>query len=106
NGGSSIGMSKVNSPSEELGTAIEKAFKEDDQVLIEEFIEGREFTIGVFRAKGEIITLPFTEVRSKKEFFDFEEFFFATDLGEGEGDDLAFSAEDTDGKFASFDKFF
>lgn len=72
NGGSSIGMSKVNSPSEELGAAIEKAFKEDNQVLIEEFIAGREFTIGVFRSKGEIITLPFTEVRSKKEFFDFE----------------------------------
>jgi D-alanine-D-alanine ligase len=72
NGGSSIGMSKVNSPSEELGVAIEKAFREDDQVLVEEFIVGREFTIGVFRSKGEIITLPFTEVKSKKEFFDFE----------------------------------
>jgi D-alanine-D-alanine ligase len=72
NGGSSIGMSKVNDPSEELGPAIEKAFREDDQVLIEEFIPGREFTIGVFRSKGEIITLPFTEVKSKKEFFDFE----------------------------------
>ncbi|HXO77308.1 MAG TPA: D-alanine--D-alanine ligase [Puia sp.] len=72
NGGSSIGMSRVNSPSEELGAAIEKAFREDDQVLIEEFIAGREFTIGVFRSKGEIITLPFTEVKSKREFFDFE----------------------------------
>jgi D-alanine-D-alanine ligase len=72
NGGSSIGMSKVNSPSEELGVAIEKAFREDDQVLIEEFITGREFTIGVFRSEGEIITLPFTEVKSKREFFDFE----------------------------------
>ena len=72
NGGSSIGMSKVNSASEELGTAIEKAFREDSEVLVEEFIEGREFTIGVFRSKGEIITLPFTEVKSKKEFFDFE----------------------------------
>ncbi len=72
NGGSSIGMSKVNNPSEELGAAIEKAFKEDDQILIEEFISGREFTIGVFRANGEIITLPFTEIRTKKEFFDFE----------------------------------
>src|ERR1700744_4004816 len=72
NGGSSIGMSKVNNPSEELGAAIEKAFKEDDQVLVEEFIAGREFTIGVFRSKGEIITLPFTEVKSKREFFDFE----------------------------------
>ena len=72
NGGSSIGMSKVNSPSEELGAAIEKAFREDKEVLVEEFIAGREFTIGVFRHKGEIITLPFTEVKSKKEFFDFE----------------------------------
>ncbi|HXR83299.1 MAG TPA: D-alanine--D-alanine ligase [Hanamia sp.] len=72
NGGSSIGMSKVNSPSEELGAAIEKAFKEDDQVLVEEFIKGREFTIGVFRSKGKIIALPITEVISKKEFFDYE----------------------------------
>ncbi|MBS1668884.1 MAG: D-alanine--D-alanine ligase [Bacteroidetes bacterium] len=72
NGGSSIGMSKVNNPSEELGAAIEKAFKEDDQILVEEFITGREFTIGVFRSKGEIITLPFTEIKTKKEFFDFE----------------------------------
>ncbi|MDQ6813480.1 MAG: D-alanine--D-alanine ligase [Bacteroidota bacterium] len=72
NGGSSIGMSKVNEPSKELGLAIEKAFKEDDQVLIEEFIEGREFTIGVFKTRGEIITLPITEVISKKDFFDYE----------------------------------
>jgi D-alanine-D-alanine ligase len=71
NGGSSIGMSKVNKP-EELDAAIEKAFKEDEQVLIEEFISGREFTIGVFRHKGEVVTLPITEVKSKKEFFDFE----------------------------------
>ena len=72
NGGSSIGMSKVNAPSEELGAAIEKAFREDDQVLVEEFIKGREFTIGVFRSKGKVIALPITEVITKKEFFDFE----------------------------------
>ena len=72
NGGSSIGMSKVNNATEELGAAIEKAFKEDDQVLVEEFIEGRELTIGVFKTKGTIITLPITEIISKKEFFDFE----------------------------------
>jgi D-alanine-D-alanine ligase len=72
NGGSSIGMSKVNSQSEELGKAIEKAFKEDDQVLVEEFIKGREFTIGVFKSKGEIIALPITEIISKKDFFDYE----------------------------------
>jgi D-alanine-D-alanine ligase len=72
NGGSSIGMSKVNKASEELGAAIEKAFNEDDQVLVEEMIQGREFTVGVFRTKGEIIVLPITEVMAHKEFFDFE----------------------------------
>ncbi len=72
NGGSSIGMSKVNSSSEELGSAIERAFKEDEQVLVEEFIKGREFTIGVFRCKGKIIALPITEIISKKDFFDYE----------------------------------
>jgi D-alanine-D-alanine ligase len=72
NGGSSIGMSKVKQPSEELGAAIEKAFREDDQVLVEEFISGREFTVGVFRSGKEIITLPVTEVKTTKDFFDFE----------------------------------
>lgn len=72
NGGSSIGMSKVNQHSEELGKAIAKAFNEDDQVLVEEFIKGREFTIGVFRSNNKIITLPITEVISKKDFFDYE----------------------------------
>lgn len=71
NGGSSIGMSKVMDPSG-LDAALEKAFQEDEQVLVEEFISGREFTIGVFRKEGEIITLPFTEVITKKDFFDFE----------------------------------
>ncbi|MGG9971630.1 D-alanine--D-alanine ligase [Ferruginibacter sp. SUN002] len=71
NGGSSIGMSKVNK-AKDLADAIEKAFKEDDQVLVEEFIKGREFTIGVFKTKGQIISLPITEVIAKNEFFDFE----------------------------------
>ena len=71
NGGSSIGMSKVNE-AHELPGALEKAFKEDDQVLIEEFIKGREFTIGVFKSKGNIIALPMTEIITKKEFFDYE----------------------------------
>jgi D-alanine-D-alanine ligase len=67
-------MSKIDTPSDELGYAIEKAFKEDDQVLVEEMIKGREFTVGVFKTKGNIIVLPLTEVRadSDKAFFDFE----------------------------------
>ncbi|THU40731.1 D-alanine--D-alanine ligase [Niastella caeni] len=71
NGGSSIGMSKVNAAAD-LAGALDKAFKEDDQVLVEEFIAGREFTIGVFKSPKEIITLPITEVKSKKDFFDYE----------------------------------
>lgn len=70
-GGSSIGMSKV-SKAEELEPAIVKAFKEDSQVLIEEFIKGTEVTCGLFFAKGELHVLPLTEIRSSKDFFDYE----------------------------------
>ncbi|GAC1388556.1 MAG: D-alanine--D-alanine ligase [Ginsengibacter sp.] len=79
NGGSSIGMSKV-ADQKALQDAVNKAFNEDDQVLIEEFISGREFTIGVYKSNGEIKTLPITEIITKKDFFDFE----AKYLGESE----------------------
>jgi D-alanine-D-alanine ligase len=69
--GSSLGVSKVKNV-EELLPAIEKAFKEDDQVLIEEFIEGRELTIGIYKANGYMYALPATEIVSKNEFFDYE----------------------------------
>ncbi len=71
NGGSSIGMSKVKS-AEELPAALEKAFHEDTQVLVEEFIQGREFSIGVYSGKNGIIVLPTTEVIPSNDFFDFE----------------------------------
>ncbi len=71
NGGSSIGMSKVHEPAA-LEQAISKAFKEDDQVLVEEMIRGREMTVGVFKTRGNILVLPITEVMSKKDFFDYE----------------------------------
>ncbi|MFI5453259.1 D-alanine--D-alanine ligase [Pedobacter sp. UC225_61] len=70
-GGSSIGMSKVKH-ADDLQAALDKAFNEDDQILIEEFVEGREFSVGVFKTKGEIIVLPATEVIPANEFFDFE----------------------------------
>lgn len=70
-GGSSIGMSKVKT-AEELGEAIQKAFNEDNQVLIEEFIAGREFTIGLYKIKEKVNVLPCTEIVSSKEFFDYE----------------------------------
>jgi D-alanine-D-alanine ligase len=69
--GSSLGVSKVVSPEQLMG-AIDKAFAEDNQVLIEEFIEGRELTIGVYAIKGKIHTLPPTEIVSKNDFFDYE----------------------------------
>ncbi|HLF47037.1 MAG TPA: D-alanine--D-alanine ligase [Chitinophagaceae bacterium] len=71
NGGSSIGMSKV-SKEEELEPAIANAFQEDEQVLIEEMINGREFTVGAFQSGGKVIVLPVTEIKSQKDFFDYE----------------------------------
>jgi D-alanine-D-alanine ligase len=71
NGGSSIGMSKVKSDSE-LPAALTKAFIEDTQVLVEEFIQGREFSVGVYNGKNGLTVLPVTEVIPKNDFFDFE----------------------------------
>jgi len=70
-GGSSIGMSKVKHL-DDLEAAVEKAFNEDDQILIEEFVSGREFSVGVFRSNGKVDVLPATEVIPANEFFDFE----------------------------------
>jgi D-alanine-D-alanine ligase len=71
NGGSSIGMSKVKT-AEELPEALAKAFREDKQVLVEEFIAGREFTIGIYQGRDGITVLPATEIVTSKEFFDYE----------------------------------
>lgn len=70
-GGSSIGMSKVNEM-KDLPEAIEKAFHEDNEVLIESYVKGRELTCGVFRYKNKKLVFPVTEIISKKEFFDYE----------------------------------
>ena len=71
NGGSSLGMSKVKT-TEELNPAIQKAFDVDDQILVEECIVGREFTIGVYKNRQNIITLPITEIITEQEFFDYD----------------------------------
>lgn len=71
NGGSSVGMNKVQNIAG-LPQALKLAFKEDDQVLIEEFIKGREFSIGIARLNGHLKVLPATEIISSKEFFDYE----------------------------------
>lgn len=71
NGGSSVGMSKVYNAAA-LPDALTKAFKEDEQILVEEFIKGREFSIGIVRLKGKLTVLPATEIISSKDFFDYE----------------------------------
>ena len=71
NGGSSVGMSKVYNTAG-LPDALQKAFHEDDQILVEEFIKGREFSVGVARLKGKITVLPTTEIITSKDFFDYE----------------------------------
>jgi D-alanine-D-alanine ligase len=71
NGGSSVGMSKVYNVAG-LPEALKKAFNEDPQILVEEFIKGREFSIGVARLQGKIKVLPATEIITSKDFFDYE----------------------------------
>lgn len=70
-GGSSFGVTKVKT-AEELVPAIEKAWIESDEALVEEFIEGKEFTCGLVKLKDQTILFPVTEVLPKNEFFDFE----------------------------------
>jgi len=71
NGGSSVGMSKISDQSQ-LESAIELALKEDEEVIVEEFVKGREITCAVMKYKKEIIIFPITEIISKKDFFDYE----------------------------------
>ncbi len=71
NGGSSIGMSKVNK-AEELQAAVEKAFLEDDQVIIEEFINGKELSCGMIKTKESLLVFPVTQIIPDNEYFDFE----------------------------------
>ena len=70
NGGSSIGVSKVNYI-DELENKIKIAFNEDNQVLIETFLEGQEVSVGVIEQNGQRIILPITEIISENELFDY-----------------------------------
>jgi D-alanine-D-alanine ligase len=69
--GSSYGISKVKK-AEELGIAIDTAFKEGRTIVLESFLNGIEVTCGVFRDKTELTALPLTEIVSENEFFDYE----------------------------------
>ncbi len=70
-GGSSFGITKVKTR-DQLVSAIEKAWKESNEALIEQFINGNEFTCGLVKIGNEKIIFPVTEILPKNEFFDYE----------------------------------
>ena len=69
--GSSFGISKVKTEAE-LPIAIEVAYKEDSEIIIESFLDGTEVSVGVINYKGKITVLPITEIVSENDFFDYE----------------------------------
>jgi len=69
--GSSFGISKVNA-AEQLDPALEKAFEEDHEVIIESELVGTEVSVGVFKTKDELIAFNPTEIVSENSFFDYE----------------------------------
>lgn len=70
-GGSSFGVTKVKEKSQLLG-ALEMAMKESHDILVEQFIDGKEFTCGLVKLSDQEIIFPVTEVIPQNEFFDFE----------------------------------
>ena len=70
-GGSSFGTTKVKEP-EQIETAIEAAFNESDEIMIESFMQGTEVTNGYYKTKQREVFLPVTEVVPKRDFFDYE----------------------------------
>ena len=71
NAGSSYGISKAHTK-EEILPAIEKAYKEDSEILIESFLDGVEVSVGVIQYKGKTKVLPITEIITENDFFDYE----------------------------------
>jgi len=69
--GSSFGISKVYKE-ENLEDAIMKACKEDEEILIESFLDGKEVSVGIIEYQGKIEVLPITEIVSENDFFDYE----------------------------------
>ena len=69
--GSSFGISKIYKK-EHLKEAIENSFKEDDEIIIESFLDGTEVSVGVINYKNKTMVLPITEIVSDNDFFDYE----------------------------------
>ncbi len=70
-GGSSFGVTKVKE-AKDLVEAVNKALDESPEAIIEQFIEGKEFTCGVVKTGQRKLVLPVTEVIPKNEFFNYE----------------------------------
>ncbi|MFA5326391.1 MAG: D-alanine--D-alanine ligase [Prolixibacteraceae bacterium] len=70
-GGSSFGVTKVKEK-HQLAEAIELAMKESTDILVEQFIDGKEFTCGLVKLSDQELIFPVTEVIPLNEFFDFD----------------------------------
>ncbi|MFV0248432.1 MAG: D-alanine--D-alanine ligase [Tenacibaculum sp.] len=71
NSGSSFGITKVYKD-KEFSIALDKAFNEDSEVLIESYLKGTEVSVGVIKYKGKTVVLPITEIVSNNDFFDYD----------------------------------
>lgn len=69
--GSSFGITKVYKK-EELPAALDQAYREDSEILIESFLDGREVSVGAMRIDGQVTVLPITEIVSMNDFFDYK----------------------------------
>jgi D-alanine-D-alanine ligase len=69
--GSSFGVSKVKNK-DQLAPAIRKAMLESDEIMVEQFLNGTEISIGVYKTKEKAVVLPATEVVTQNEFFDYD----------------------------------
>ena len=69
--GSSFGVSKVKNK-DQLAPALRKAMLESDEVMVEQYLEGTEITIGCYKTDEKTVLLPITEVVTQNEFFDYD----------------------------------
>ncbi len=69
--GSSFGVSKVKNK-DQLAPALRKAMLESDEIMVEQYLEGTEITIGCYKTSEKEVLLPITEVVTKNEFFDYD----------------------------------
>lgn len=69
--GSSFGVSKVKN-TDQIAPALRNAFMECDEVMIEQYMQGTEVTVGCYKTKEKSVVFPVTEVVTSNEFFDYD----------------------------------